>query len=132
MKIIVTDVYNLYSKFYKIPENYDIFSGRIPMMERCVNGKDVLILAVEENKIIGFCLLEKKENSVYSNEATSVDASYRRQGIAKKILLTAHSYIHSLGATIVSSGYSEDGLKYLKKIDENAVYSYANQNQQGE
>lgn len=131
METIITDVYTLYQHYFHFKENEDIFDGRIPMMERCVNGSDILILALEESKIVGFCLLEKKDDKTYSNEATSVDLLYRQRGVAKKMLFKAHEHIHSLGATIVSSGYSKDGLKYLKKIDEFIVSSYASKYQQG-
>jgi GNAT superfamily N-acetyltransferase len=124
MNYIITDVFTLYEKFYKMPENSDLFDGRLPLIDACLKGDDKLFLCCLNNKIIGFCLLNKKDSHTYVNEATSVDKNYRNQGIAKKLLQIAHQYAINKNSKIISSGYSIDGAKYLKKIDENFSTKY--------
>lgn len=126
MDYLLTNVYELYNKYYKLPENDDIFSGRIPMIERCVNGEDILILALEKQKIVGFCLLYQNDRDTFVNEGTSVDIAYRRKGIATQMLTIAHQFANKNKCFIISSCYSPDGISYLKKIDEKLISSYSN------
>lgn len=124
MQFVITNVRNLYEVYYKLEENSDIFDGRIPMIDYCLDGSSTIILSLLENKIIGFCLLTQKNINELVSEVVSVDKNYRHQGIAKKMLNLANSYCINNNRKLISGSFSKDGLRYLQKVHESFKYEY--------
>lgn len=117
INLIITDVNNVYKSYYSLPANKDLFSGILPFSDYLVNGSDRIILALDYQKIIGFCLLHEIEKGVWVKEAVSVNKEYRQRGIAKSMIDISYELVKNLNGKMNIGKYSDDGKKYLHKIN---------------
>lgn len=95
--------------------NQDIFLGRIPYSYSCIDGKDQVFLALENQLIIGISAIHQNNNNpnVWESLFTAVDKNYRNKGIAKRLLNLRFEFISLNGKTYLPSKYSQEGQKYL-------------------
>lgn len=99
-------------------ENYDVFQhgagGRLPLFFSDDAPDYTHFLAFDRAKIIGvYCIREKKE---LLGEVISVDAAYRNQGIAKRLVHSAFSYAVERNMVFVPGGFTENGKQYLSHM----------------
>lgn len=125
MNFVITNVRKIYNEYYNFPENMDMFDGRLPFSDYLMDGEDKVILSLVDKKIIGFCLLHEDSPGYWVKLAVSVDSQYRRQGVAKKMLTLAHQFIIQKNAKMLHGIYSEEGNKFLHKINMQFQDTYA-------
>lgn len=125
MHYLITNVRMVYEYFYQQPENYNLFNGDLMFADYLINGDDTVILCLDKNKIIAFCLLRNIEENKWVKEAISVLQKYRRQGIATQLIYLAYDFVDQNKGYILEGNYSKDGYKYLYKINMQLKTNYA-------
>ncbi len=88
----LTDLFNLYRTWYNQPS--DIVSAKRFLTERIKNNESVILVAEENNKLVGFTQLYPVFSSVGMKRAwilndLYVHASVRKQGVAAMLLAAA-------------------------------------------
>ncbi len=119
-------VAELLVRFYRVNEEFDpLYSMTENALEEAkklverynTDEKSILLVAVEDNQVVGFIHGEVRENPMLSNSPLGVmmelyvHPSYRRRGVAAKLVEAAENELKKIGAKAIAAEFP-----YLNEI----------------
>lgn len=102
-----------YENYFKMNENSDIFN-RLSFLTTSLDGESYIILATENNFIVGVYAFENYDRNNIKTLYVQVDQNYKNKGIASEMAKKMFSWAKANKKGIISSQFSEDGKKYMR------------------
>ena len=103
-----------YQKYFILKENEDIFN-RLYFLTTSIDGESYIILALDNNKIIGSYAFEDYDQYNIQTLYLQVDKNYKNKGIATELIHQLFNWAEKNDKGVISSPFSPEGEKYIKK-----------------
>lgn len=103
---------------HDVPENFDVYE-RVPYMRHTSFSDEVHVVAFDDQKIVGDLALQPNpdDQDVWWLMHVGVDADYRNQGVARRLLTEAADFVRDSPRSKLSpSSLTDDGEAYLTGI----------------
>jgi len=102
-----------YQYYFTLEENIDILN-RLSFVSTSLDGESYIILATENNFVVGVYAFENYNKDNIITLYIQVDESYKNQGIATQLTKELFVWAKENQKGIISSQFSKDGQKYMK------------------